>query len=168
MTKITATLDSNVDCATEIIRLAATKGVDVAVGSVTGRERTTPTFDPGLAEASLLPETAVFDEGLFDQALWGDSSSTECFEAVLKIISSGSFPKASKRSQLTHGQHTQLRDAIAFCAHVRAKRDIFVTNDGDFLNGGRREVLESQFLTRLLTKEEFLVQLESMDKTSAT
>jgi hypothetical protein len=46
---------------------------------------------------------------------------------------------------------------MIFQAHVREQRDIFVTKDTHaFIRDGRREKLEQQFNTRVMTPEEFL------------
>jgi hypothetical protein len=75
-------------------------------------------------------------------------------ESILAIISKGSFPK--NREMLSAGERRQLCDAMIFEAHVRNCRDIFVTCDERaFVRDGRRQVLEEQFKTRILTRAEF-------------
>jgi predicted nucleic acid-binding protein len=56
----------------------------------------------------------------------------------------------------------QLRDAMILEAHVRNGRDVFITDDKKaFINNGRRDALRSFLKTRILTKEEFLQELQS-------
>ena len=46
---------------------------------------------------------------------------------------------------------------MIFCAHVREKRDIFVTNDQrGFIRKQRRESLERAYSTKVMTKDEFM------------
>jgi hypothetical protein len=46
---------------------------------------------------------------------------------------------------------------MIFEAHVRNRRDFFVTDDRRaFVNHGRRESLEAEFSTRILTPDEFI------------
>jgi len=101
-------------------------------------------------------ETAAWSESHWGNATWGDPASSGCLEAVLAIISAGGFPPTGQRSSLTDGQRRQLRDAMIFCARVRAGRHIFVTNDvRGFVRGGRRAQLERDFRTRIMTRDEF-------------
>lgn len=73
------------------------------------------------------------------------------------IISDKGSPKQGQRDALTSGQRRQLRDAMIFCAHVRERREIFVTNDANaFIDEGRREKLERQFNTRIMKAAEFV------------
>jgi hypothetical protein len=60
--------------------------------------------------------------------LAGDDSPPR-LEAILAIVSAGSFPKPGQRVSLTHGERRQLRDAMILEAHAREGRDVFVTND---------------------------------------
>jgi hypothetical protein len=73
----------------------------------------------------------VWGEPPWGEFLWAGANEEKMsdLEAILKIISNGSFPKSGKRELLTDGQRNQLRDAIIFEAHVREKREIFVTTD---------------------------------------
>lgn len=158
----TATLDTNILPAPEILELAVAKGVSIAAVSVTGREATTPTFRPDLTGITCIAETAVFDEGRFDESVWAGEEDAQCLEEVLRIVASGSFPKADQRASLTRGQRSQLRDALIFCSHVRNRRDIFVTDDEDFIEYGRRAWLQARFSTRILSKDEFLSFLTNM------
>ena len=45
-------------------------------------------------------------------------------------------------------------DVIHFLDHVLSERDIFVTDDNDFLS--KRDILEERFKTKILTVDEFL------------
>lgn len=77
------------------------------------------------------------------------------FEAVLKVISNGSFPPPRKRGALSAGQRRQFRDAMHLALHVQYGRDLFVTRDAKaFINSGRRGVLENMLATRIMTPAE--------------
>jgi hypothetical protein len=107
---------------------------------------------------SSIPETLVLGEGRLDAAVLGGDESPSRFEAILTVIGGGSFPKASKREQLSPGERRQLRDAIILEAHARDRRDVLVTNDQrGFIRHGRREKLEALCSTRIMTVEEFCV-----------
>jgi hypothetical protein len=104
-----------------------------------------------------VPETAVWGESVWDGAVWGGPSEGNCLEKALVIIGDGSFPPPNRRDTLTDGERRQLRDAMIFCAHVRAQRQIFVTDDSrGFVRGGRRQQLERNFGTRIMTCNEFI------------
>jgi hypothetical protein len=78
------------------------------------------------------------------------------FERLLRIVSNGSFPARERRSTLSPGERRQLRDAMILSTHIREGRDIFVTNDAKgFIQGGRRELLETEFGIRVMTTLEF-------------
>ena len=154
------TIDTNVLPADDLIELAKSRGWDVAIASVTERE---------LGHG----DTRLQEEGLgkvFEIAVVGESRLGSCvlagdnnfMEALIQIISNGSFPKSGSRGQLTDGQRRQLRDAMILEAHAREGRDIFVTNDRKgFIDDGRREKLQSLLKTRILTREEFLEELRN-------
>lgn len=124
-----------------------------------------------------LVETAVWDESKWGRAKWGgDLAETlvlgesqvglsvtgdtrELFEALLKIISNGSFPVRGKRDSLTSNQRRQLRDAMILHTHTREGRDIFVSDDmRAFGRPGSelRETLESTCRTKIMTSKEFI------------
>ncbi len=101
-------------------------------------------------------ETLVLDETPLGAGVLAGDEARSLFERILEIIGDGGFPKPGKRDALTPGQHHQLRDAIAFEAHVREKRDIFVTNDRKhFIRDGRREQLAALGSTLIMTVDEF-------------
>ena len=108
-------------------------------------------------------ESGVWDDSACDKAGFGCEGESEELEAILKIISNGSFPKPGARDNLTAPERTQLRDAMIFCAHVRAHRDIFVTNDTTaFIKHGRKSRFEIRYATRLMTRAEFEQYLGSL------
>ena len=155
----TVTIDTNVLPASDLIALAKVQGYEVAVVSVTGRE-------VGHGDARLqAPQLGqVFETGICGESEWGTSifGNADSLEGILQIISNGSFPKSGQRGQLSDGQQRQLRDAMILEAHVRNGRDVFVTDDKKaFTNNGRRDALRSFLKTRILTKEEFLQELQS-------
>ena len=155
----TVTIDTNVLPISSLVDLARTKGYEVAIASVTERE--VGQFDTRLQVQALdhIVETGVWGESVWGKFLWG--GGTTYLEAILKIISNGSFPKVGQREKLTDGQRRQLRDAIILDAHAREGRDVFVTDDRKgFIDNGKREALQSLLNTRILTREEFLHELD--------
>lgn len=154
---LTITVDTNLLPIDDLVASVPAGECEFAIVSVTDREiEGSDRFAPS-ASTTRLSETSVWDESRWDEAVWGDESSADCLERVLAIIGDGSFPLPSQRSSLSDGQRRQLRDAMIFCAHVRAKRSIFLTGDTRaFVRHPRREKLEKMFNTRILTKDEFL------------
>lgn len=177
---VRVTLDTNMidDKGMMALQSAAeSKGVvlDVAVITVTLRERGESPYLDGFG-GSAIPETAVWGESCWGKAVWGgvtvpealvigetpigqgaivSDSTVDAFEAILTVIAGGSFPRHGERDDLTTGQHRQLRDAMIFEAHVRSRRDVFVTNDRKgFINGGRKEALERIGATCIVTADE--------------
>lgn len=153
------TLDTNILPADEIIRHAGDDYVFASV-SVTAREVEGTSFEVHLEPLYPLAETAVFDESRWDEAAFSDD---DALERVLNIVSNGSFPKAGFRYSLTDRQTNQLRDAMIFATHVRDGRDIFVTVDSKaFIDHGRRECLEAEFATKIMTLDEFRTSLDAI------
>lgn len=138
--------------------IAAVQQDEFSFSTVTVTERELGEwFERGTRGVGRLLETAVWDHSTWDNAVWGGPSDASCLEHVLSIIGDGGFPPPRARSVLTPGQRRQLLDAMIFCAHVREKRDIFVTNDQrGFIRKGRRENLERTYSTKVMTKDEFL------------
>ncbi len=136
-------------------RLADALGWDIRVTSVSQRETEGSGFQSDCLGYRQIAEAVVWDDSSWDNGVWPSSGDANCLEAVLAVIGSGSFPGKSKRVDLSRGHRHQLRDALAFCAHVREGRDIFVTCDTKaFVTGGRRGTLEGVFSTRILTPPE--------------
>jgi hypothetical protein len=152
----------------------AAHGESIEFATVTVNERERGAFDVDLRA---LPETALWGESRWDEAVWGgplpeslvldetplDSGSlageadVRIFERVLSIVSSGSFPKVGARETLTNPQHRQLRDAMAFEAHLRQKRHVFLSDDKKaFVSHGKREALQALGNTFILTSAEFI------------
>ena len=151
MTRIT--LDTNVLPGEEITCLCRGLDVKIARVSVSDRElEGSSIVVDGCIER--VAETFVIGESPIGVGAIGSDDSPVVFELVLDIISNGSFPK--DRSNLTSGQLRQLRDAMIFSDHVQSGCDIFVSDDRRaFLKHGRRERLETEFGTRILTVSEF-------------
>ncbi len=150
------TLDTNILPADDLIASVLPGVFEFSIVSVTDREMGGSATQVNISN---IPETMVWDESRFDEAVWGDSESDSCLELSLKIISGGSFPPPDKRDELTSGRLRQLRDAMIFCAHVRKHRAIFVTNDEKgFVKGDRRIKLETEVHTRVMTRDEFLTE----------
>jgi hypothetical protein len=116
-------------------------------------------------EAAPVFETAVFDESEFGLAAFGDEASPLLFELILRIVANGSFPKPGKRENLTHGERTQLRDAMILEAHSRDGRDVLVSNDAKAFigpNDEKRQRLEALCRTKILTVDEFCAQVRTI------
>jgi len=147
------TIDTNILPADDIVKKCKESGYEYAIVSVTNREVSGSDFEKDLNNIHRILETAVWDESLWNDCVWGDEDND--LEEILNIISNGSFPK--NRSALTNAQKRMLRDTIILEAHIREKRDVFVTDDKRaFINHGRKKKIEDKFNTRILTKEEFL------------
>jgi len=158
----TVTLDTNILPPERVIVRVPASQFDFAVVSVSEREIAASSFQVAVVPLKKVAETELLDESVLDQGVLGSAQDVDCFEASLAIISNNSFPKPHDRNRLTPGQRRQLRDAMIFCAHVRARRDIFVTKDRRaFVEDGRRETLERRFKTKIMTDEEFLAAFES-------
>lgn len=152
----TVTIDTNVMPADDLIGAVPPDEFAFSVVTVTERELG-DWFERGESGVGRVLETAVWDHSTWDNAVWGGPSDASCLENVLSIIGEGSFPPPRARSALTAGQRRQLLDAMIFCAHVRERRDIFVTNDQrGFVRKQRREALERAYSTKVMTKDEFL------------
>lgn len=152
----TVTIDTSILPADDLIGSVSSDEFSFSVVTVTERELG-DWFNRNKPGIGRVLETAVWDHGTWDNAVWGGPTDATCLENVVSIIGEGSFPPPSARSALTAGQRRQLLDAMIFCAHVREKRDIFVTNDQrGFIRKQRRENLERVYSTKVMTKEEFL------------
>lgn len=148
------TLDTNVLPADDLISHAGAS-CEFSVVNVTAREVEGTSYQVHLKALGVIAETAVLDESRLDEAVWAGDEEDR-FEDVLRVISSGSFPKPGARDALTDPQRNQLRDAMILAAHLRDRRDIFVTIDRKaFIDHGRREALEAAFATKIMTPEEF-------------
>lgn len=155
----TVTIDTNILPATDLVDLAKSKGYEVATVSVTEREVGQDDIRLRVPDLSQIMETGLWGESEWGRFKWGGNASY--LESILQIITNGSFPKSGKRGQITDAQHRQLRDAIILETHVRDGREIFVTDDRKgFIDNGRRDALQSLLKTRILTREEFLQELQ--------
>ncbi len=153
----TVTLDTNVIEDEQLAAAALRAGFEIVHTTVTDRELSGSGIAPVDGRKAHVFEAIVLGESPVGVSVLGSDADATCFETLLKVISDGAFPRAGKRDSLTAGQRKQLRDAMIFCAHAREKRQIFVTNDKKgFIEGGRRELLEKQFNTKILSAEEFL------------
>jgi len=154
---VSVTLDTNILPADDLIAAVARDDFELAVVSVTDREVSASAALTAPLSVRRVPEALVWGESNWGDALWAGSADADCLERVLDIIGDGSFPSPNRRNNLTNGQRRQLRDAMIFCAHVKARRDIFVTDDTKgFIRGGRRQQLEEAFGTRIMTRDQFV------------
>jgi hypothetical protein len=131
--RLTITLDTNTLPLEQAMRAIGSRPFDVQITSITAREigsKREPELSllAGITEPEIA-ETAVMDESQWDVAVFGSDADADLFEKTLVAITNGSFHKRGARGHLTAPQRRQMRDAMIFCAHVREKRDIFVTND---------------------------------------
>jgi hypothetical protein len=169
----TVTIDTNILPGEDLLSAAAGLDLDFAAVSVTGREAENTDLEAALVELRIISETGVWGESRYGEAVYGPgvtsyrweearvfgrlvaAHDTAAFEAILQIVGGGAFPR--NRESLSKGHHRQLRDAMIFYAHVREKRDIFVTNDErGFIKDGRREALQNAFGMRIMTQNEFI------------
>jgi hypothetical protein len=156
------TFDTNVLPVDDILVICSEKHWEFAVVTVTENELDGTDIRAKLEPLGLVYETGVFVESRFGKAKFGSDTTQRDMNEILSIISGGSFP--NKCENLTPGQKRQLRDSMIFHAHIRDKRDIFVTNDSrGFINNGRREKLNERFGSRIMTRDEFQTYLQESD-----
>ncbi|MBU2592584.1 hypothetical protein KKD61_03955 [Patescibacteria group bacterium] len=183
MVKIT--FDTNVLPIEDLNSLVKDKPIKLSVVSVTSRELEKHSLAVELKKLNKITETAVWDESKWGQAKWGpviyetavvgesrvgesvvgSNKDVDVFEKLLEIISSGSFPKSGKRNDLSKGERRQLRDAMILTAHIREKRDIFVTEDIKGFIGRNSEIkkkIENLFKTKIMRKKEFIKYLSNI------
>jgi hypothetical protein len=149
------TFDTNVFPAGELISRARQLGMSVAAVTVTHREAEGCSFEYELRDLETVIETGGWNESRWNQAVWGSLADGDCLDRALSILSNCSFPSATRTNKLSAGHRRQLRDGMILCAHLRSNRDIFVSDDSDFIADGRRELIEAEFATRVMTKQEF-------------
>lgn len=158
------TLDTNVLPADDLMAIAAARGIDVAVVTVTEREVRGTGFQVALKPMTVIPETGVWDESEWDDCVWAADEAEAgpgMMEDILRALWNGSFPSRDARETLTDGQRHQLRDAMILEAHVRESRDAFVSEDTRaFIDHGRREILERITRTRIVSMAELLALLD--------
>ena len=156
----TVTLDTNVLPVDDLRAALEPRGFSFAVVSVSARETRGAWIAASVTPLTSIPENAVWDETEYGVGLYdAGGKDVQCLAASLTIISDGSFPAPDRRGSLSPGQRRQLRDAMILCAHVRERRNIFVTNDErGFVKRGRRERLQAAFDTRIMTREEFVTE----------
>ncbi len=109
----------------------------------------------------VVKETALFGESAFGECVLGEGAD---LEGILRILTSGSFPKPGDRDDLSDGERRQLRDALIFEAHIRDGRDVFVTLDGAFFGkeDGNKLILEKSHSTRIMRPGEFIQMCEDL------
>lgn len=159
------TFDTNVFPANQLIERAKRLGIEVSVVSVSKREVENTGLSDEIESLSQTPEPFIFGESRWGEAKWGSKESTTIFERILEIISNGSFPPSGSRESLTSGQRRMFRDAMILCAHLLEGRDVLVTNDiKGFISHGRRESIQREFYTTLMTVDEFKEKLDEIEK----
>jgi hypothetical protein len=125
-------------------------------------------YDSGAVYADVKPvvfETAVIGESRLGMAVLGGDDAPSLHEAILAVISDGSFPKRGRREALTQGEKHQQRDAMILAAHSRDGRDILVSDDRKAFVGQRdakRTRLEAICRTRIMTVDEFCATIGSI------
>ena len=153
MTKVT--LDTGVLPADDLIRAAEPFDCEFAIVTVTRREVEDTPFEVHLRDFVTVRETAVYGEARWGEAAWASEVSGATLDEILRIISSGGFPRS--RSNLSEGEIHQFRDALILEAHIRERRDIFVTDDRRaFVRSGKRDELSAKFGVRIMERGEFL------------
>jgi len=172
------TLDTNVldpPCLQQMLEAAAGLSAEFAMVTVSKREIEGTRIQP---LPTTVLETGVWGESRSGEFLWGvpvaeplvlgesrlgegalsGPESANRFEAILRIVSNGAFPKPGVRDTLKPGERRQMRDAMILEAHARESRDILVTNEiraygrtGD----QRRRRLETLCATHIMNVDEF-------------
>jgi hypothetical protein len=181
--KLRVTVDTNVlDADKRATIERAAKGLDIEIANTTVTERelepssiTPISSAPAIKEggvwgegrwggrtmwhSSPVVETLTLDESRLGKAVLASDETAARFETILRIISSGAFPKLGQRESLTYPQRRQLRDSMILEAHAREERDVFVTDDAKAFvgqaEGRNRQALETICKTRIMTVEEF-------------
>jgi len=177
----TVTLDTNIFPIDDLLVLMRQKSINYKRVSVTDREMANCRILDCLDNESKINETGIWNESLWGEFKWGPvidetavvgeskidlcvvgkNSEIDVFETLLKIISNNTFPRNDKREHLTPGERRQLRDAMILTAHIRDKRDLFITNDlKGFVSNGKRDYIQETFKTKIMTREEFKSYLE--------
>lgn len=152
----TATLDTNVFPAQDLIDRAARAGIEAAVITVSARELSGSSLETALSMVRHVREIAVVGESIVGEAVVGSDADEQNYEVALTILSNGAFPGLGDRDGLAPGQLRQLRDAMILCAHVASGRDVLVSNDQRaFVRNGRKEAIETGFGTKVMTVIEF-------------
>lgn len=142
----------------DLAKLSLLHSLDIAAVSVSERELRYKIEK--IINLRVLSETTVWNETPWGMGKWGAHSDDEIFEKILSIISNGGFPKSGHRSCLSKGQTHMVRDAMILAAHIREKRDIFLSNDRRAFvgkgNDDKRCNLEKVFGIRVMTLKEFI------------
>jgi len=158
------TFDTDVLAEASVVAKVSKRKLDIAIVSVTGRESGSTRFMTTLKSIDgleIIPETMIWGESKWGESKLGSQESSERLEKILFVIASGSFPK--DRSSLSERQTRQLRDAMIFQAHVKAGRDMFISNDRKaYINHGKRDKLENIFQTRVMDVSEFSAYLDKI------
>lgn len=155
MSKQSVTIDTNILTELESLKIFS-KYFLFHVTSVTEREVNGTQVVKELPKSDgRILETAVWGESDFGNSVWGGDGVIG-LEEILKIISSGSFPKPGNRESLTVAERKQLRDAMILEAHYRDKRDIFISGDEKaFIKHNKRDMLQDLLKTKIFSLSEF-------------
>jgi hypothetical protein len=163
------TFDTNVFPAEPLVGRARRLGMVVATTSVSRREVEGSSLEEEIRAFELVVEGMVFGESRWGEAMLTKPEESACLERMLALLSNGAFPARGRRDDLSHGQRRQLRDAMILCAHVRERRDLFVSNDRRaFVDGGRRKAIEGELGIRVMTVAEFEAYLSERERNLAS
>jgi hypothetical protein len=154
---LTITLDTNTFPLERALSALRGRRVDVATTTVTTRELAGSDWHSESLTLRQLAETWVLGESPLGTAVLGSEEQAAFFENALRVLTNGSFPRRGQRGALTASQRRQMRDAMAFCTHVREGRDIFVTNDKKAfgINGSDQRQRVEALGARVMTLVEF-------------
>jgi hypothetical protein len=127
----------------ELIAQGRRRGFSFGVVFLTKREAYDSSFQEYMAGLdTIFTSGLVGPDAIVGEFVFASDDFAARFEEILSRITNGSFPK--DRSSLTKTERGQLRDALIFEAHVREKRDIFISKDRKaFINHGRRDCLQT-------------------------
>lgn len=168
--RLTVTLDTNLAIPPGQTKHAALHSIlrdvnaDVVVVSVTEREnKGRPTGFRSIFENMVWGESSwgdipwggkiIRESSLFSE---NDLHRVSLFEELLGILSNRSFPRSGEREHLTKAQVRQMRDALILEAHIAAKRDVFITDDNDFIgeNDRVRQLISEKYHCTILKPDE--------------
>jgi hypothetical protein len=176
---LTLTLDTNCIDHVYLRAAAAAANAELATFSVSRKEMGNSSFAAHLRDIAILPEQTVWADGFWADGFWVDRFWTSAidvpyrlpsgiemrgdpFEAIIGVVSNGSFSPRGQRKYLTDGQRRQFRDAMILSLHAQYRRDVFVTADKRaFINNGRCALLETMLLTRIRTPTEAIQLLSN-------
>ena len=154
---LSITLDSSVIDDERILTLCKANDWDLARVSITDRETENTGFHVLLEPLNKISAIFICGESKLGDDILGSKHQADVFDTILDIISTKAFPK--DHSNLSKGEKMQRRNAMILQAHIRERRDVFITIDKKaFIKGELRAKLEDKFNVKIMTVCEFLCE----------